>query len=216
MSAKVSLYEQYRPRDWEHVIGQDRAKAKVAVLRRRGLAGRAYVLSGPSGTGKTTMAYLIACEVADDAYIMELDATELTPAALAEWEYASHLGAPGKGGRAYVCNEFHGLRRDTVRQLLVTLERIPPHVCWLFTSTLDGLSLFGDEQEDAHPLLSRCIDLRLTSQGLAPAGAPVLKAIPEKEGLDGQPVHRYQRLINDCKGNLRAALQRIEEGVMLA
>jgi len=48
------------------VVGQDNTLKRIEVLRRRGLSGRAYWLSGQSGTGKTTIARLIAAEIADD------------------------------------------------------------------------------------------------------------------------------------------------------
>ncbi len=211
----MRLFEQYRPKTWEDVVGQAKALAKIDVLRRRGLAGRAFWLSGPSGVGKTSIAKLLAGEVADPFYVTEIDATDLTPARLRELEYQSHLGAPGKGGRAFIVNESHGLRRDAVRQLLVGLERIPGHVVWIFTTTTEGLTLF-EEMDDSSPLLSRCTELALTSQGLAKPGAKRLREIAQAEGLDGQPIEKYVRLMGDCKNNLRRALQKIEEGAMIA
>ena len=63
------LYEAYRPKTWSEVIGQPKAIAKLDRFRkRRGtLAGDCYFLSGSSGTGKTSIALLIADEVADRA-----------------------------------------------------------------------------------------------------------------------------------------------------
>ena len=48
----MNLYEKYRPKQWDDVIGQDKIVAQIQQLRRRGLAGRAYWISGQSGTGK--------------------------------------------------------------------------------------------------------------------------------------------------------------------
>ncbi len=58
-----ALYEQYRPTQWRDVVGQDKTLKRIDVLHRRGLSGRAYWLSGQSGTGKTTIARLIAAEI---------------------------------------------------------------------------------------------------------------------------------------------------------
>lgn len=53
-----SLFEQYRPANWSQVIGQEKAVAKIQQLAKRGLGGRAYWISGQSGTGKTTIGRL--------------------------------------------------------------------------------------------------------------------------------------------------------------
>ena len=58
------LYEAYRPTTWSDVVGQDKIVAKLRALMRRGLGGRAFWISGQSGTGKTTIGRLIAAEVA--------------------------------------------------------------------------------------------------------------------------------------------------------
>ena len=74
-----SLHEQYRPQTWDEVIGQDRAIAKIQAVARRGLSGRAFWIAGQSGTGKTTIARLIAKEVADPFCVVEMDAANFDP-----------------------------------------------------------------------------------------------------------------------------------------
>jgi len=210
-----SLYEQYRPKTWDELLGQDKVRAKIEVLKKRGLAGRAFWISGASGTGKTTTAKLIAGEIAEPFYIDELDAGACCASVLRSWEDSSHYGAPGKGGRAFIVNESHGLSKVAVRQLLVMLERIPKHVCWIFTTTTDGMTLFEDAHEDASPLLSRCTELRLTNQGLSKVFAERAKQVAQAEDLDGQPIEKYIRLVSDNKNNMRAVYQKIEEGAMI-
>ena len=125
----MQLTEKYRPARWADVVGQPKLLATIERLKERGsLAGRAYFISGPSGAGKTTIARLLAADVADSFFVEEVDATALTVAALRDMEREMNTSAWGRGGRAYLFNEAHGLRRDVIRQLLVLLERIPPHV----------------------------------------------------------------------------------------
>src|ERR1044072_2304342 len=72
------LFEQYRPQTFGEVVGQDKALARLEVCRQRGgLAGEAYFITGSSGTGKTTIARLIAAETAQPWSTMELDASQL-------------------------------------------------------------------------------------------------------------------------------------------
>ena len=120
-----------------------------------------------------------------------------------------------KSGRAYILNESHGLNRAAVRQLLTTLERIPRHVAWVFTTTLDGQEALFEGVDDAHPLLSRCIDLPLARRGLCEAFAQRALEIARAEGLDGKPIKAYIDLVRQKRNNFRAALQEIESGVML-
>ncbi|MEX2025710.1 MAG: hypothetical protein WEH44_00390, partial [Pirellulaceae bacterium] len=78
----------------------------------------------------------------------------------------------------------------------------------------DGQESLFEDQIDAHPLLSRCLTLPLASRDLARPFARLAKEIAEREGLDGQPLERYIKLVNEHRANLRAVLQAVEAGVM--
>ena len=153
------IADKYRPGTWDEVVGQDKVVARLRTLAARGgLAGRAYWLSGQSGKGKTTIARLIAAEVADPFLIEELDAAALTVAHLQALECEMQMSGWGeKSGRAYLINESHALRKPVIRQLLVLLERIPRHVVIVFTTTTEGQDALFEDFDDATPLLSRCL-----------------------------------------------------------
>jgi replication-associated recombination protein RarA len=163
----TALCEQYRPKTWDELIGQDKIRGKVDTLRPRGLSGRGYWISGPSGMGKTTIARLIAAEVASDWTTEEIDAHNLAPGAIDALE-ARCSGRPlGGGGWCVIVNEAHGLNARSVRRLLTLFDRLPSWVTWVFTTTTEGQGHFED-MEDGGPLLSRCTSLRLAKQGVAP------------------------------------------------
>lgn len=217
---QLPLFERYRPQSFDEVVGQPRAIAVVEHLRSSGgLGGRAYWLAGPSGTGKTTLARLIAAELADECCIEEVDATNLTGARIRRLERQSHvygLNTGDKHGRAYILNESHGLRKDAICQLLTTLERIPQDVVWLFTTTGAGAGSLLDKQVDARPLLSRCIDVPMSRRGLAEALGERLRQIALAEGFHEQPPSAYVRLLHLCRLNMRLALQKLEARVTSA
>lgn len=213
----MNLAEKHRPKTWDEVVGQEKAIARIRQLAQRGLSGRAFWISGPSGAGKTTIARLLAAEIADPLNVTEIDATALTPAALREVESSMQYYGWGKGarnGKAYILNESHGLRKDAIRQLLVLLERLPAHVMVVFTTTCDGQALFED-YDDASPLLSRCVQIPLARRNLASAFAERARQIATAEGLNGRPIEEYVRLAKECRNNLRAMLQAVDAGDML-
>ena len=98
-----------------------------------------------------------------------------------------------KTGRAYIVNEAHRLNKAAVRQLLTTLERIPAHVVWVFTTTVEGQGALFEGIDDAHPLLSRCVDLPLARRDLAKRFAKRAREIAQREGLAEGALRRSPR-----------------------
>lgn len=212
------LYERYRPQGWDDLAGQPTIVKRIDVMRARGgLESKCYWITGKSGQGKTTIARLIASEVADDYAVIEIDAKKLTVDKLDQFESMCRFKPIGKGQHCFIVNESHGLSSRVVSELQTVLEE--SHVqrtsTWIFTTTEDGHQRLFDTRLDAMPFLSRCIQLQLVWQESVESFAERAMKIAQVEGLDGQPLQAYLDLAMDHQCNMRSMLNHIESGGML-
>ncbi len=215
------LYQNYRSSRWEEFIGQDKARDYVRRILGspsfdRGVFWIEASGANNSGIGKTTLAWLIAHELADDFFVCQLDGQRCDKAAVRQIESAAQLCAAScdRPYRVWIVNEAHAMTPGAVDAFLTLLENLPRHACVILTTTRRAdEDLFGDH--DSGPFASRCHCVTLTNQGLAKAFATRAQQIAQTEELDGQPIEPYVKLVQACKNNMRAVLQRIEAGEML-
>lgn len=214
----MNLTEKYRPKTLSEVLGQAKVIDKLAKLDNLGkLGGKAYYITGKSGTGKTTIARILAEKVTGDLKFctIEVIARQLTPNQLKDitdrWRSRPLFGT----GHALIVNESHGLSKPIIEMFLDYLERIPEYCTVIFTTTLTGNDLF-EEQIDCNPFKSRCLSIQLGQRDLAKPFAERCKEIAQLENLDGQPIQKYIRLAQDCSNNMREMLNKIELGEMIS
>lgn len=153
-----SIYRKYRPQTFDQVYGQDAISTtlKNAIVHDR--IAHAYLFSGPRGTGKTSMAKLLAkainCTNIVDGVICDTceNCTLIRQGShpdVIEIDAASNNGvddvreliegvkyAPIKGKKkVYIIDEVHMMSKPAFNALLKTLEEPPEHVCFILATT---------------------------------------------------------------------------------
>ena len=155
MPERAALYRRYRPQTFSAIVGQEHVTRTLRNAIASGQVAHAYLLAGVRGTGKTSIARLIAkavnCPNAKDGE--PCDRCENCVAIregrfldLIEIDAASNRGidemrdkvrfAPSQGQyKVYVIDEAHQLTTEAFNALLKTLEEPPPHAIFILATT---------------------------------------------------------------------------------
>ena len=154
-----ALYRKYRPKGWAEVIGQDHIVQTLKNAIASDRVGHAYLFAGPRGTGKTTLARLLAkavnclaedpkkrpcnecvnCKAVNENRFMDL--IEIDAASNTGVEDIRELRdkinfSPSQGKfKIYIIDEVHMLSTAAFNALLKTLEEPPPHAIFVLATT---------------------------------------------------------------------------------
>ena len=152
----LALYRKYRPNDLEEVVGQNEIKKILASSVKNGTITHAYLFSGPRGTGKTTMAKILAkmvnCEDNVDGNscnkcnsclnilksndVIEIDAASNNGVdEIRELREKATLVPANAKYKVYIIDEVHMLTTQAFNALLKILEEPPKHVIFILATT---------------------------------------------------------------------------------
>lgn len=136
-SRHATLYRQYRPQTFAEVQGQPQVTETLQKAIKNKKTAHAYLFAGGRGTGKTTVARILARELGvSDKDLYEIDAASNRGIddirQLREGVYAMPFESPYK---FYIIDEAHMLTKEAWNALLKTIEEPPAHVVFVFATT---------------------------------------------------------------------------------
>ena len=221
--AYKALYRTYRPSTFDEVVGQEHIVKTLKNALATGKLAHAYLFAGPRGTGKTTMAKLLAkalncdegighqcnecknCKAIIDGThpdVLELDAASNNGVdeirdLIDKVKYGTILGRY----KVYIIDEVHMLSTGAFNALLKTLEEPPEHVIFILATT--------EPHKILPTILSRCQRYDFTKLSDKDIKNR-LKDVLEKEGVTYNE-EAIDIIISLADGGMRDALSILDQ-----
>ena len=139
-----ALYRKYRSKSLSEIVGQDHVTSLLDRALESNKVAHAYLLTGPRGTGKTSVARILAHKITGLSYdiednnldIIEIDAASNNGVDNVRDLREKALVAPIKSQKkVYIIDEVHMLSKSAFNALLKIIEEPPEHVVFILATT---------------------------------------------------------------------------------
>lgn len=224
----MSLYLKYRPQDFKTIVGQAHIISTLKNALKHNSLTHAYLFSGPRGTGKTSLARIIAKSLNCNNLASESEPCNscencqaITTGHLVdmiEIDAASNRGideirelrekiqfAPSQGkAKVYIIDEVHMLTKEAFNALLKTLEEPPSHAYFILATT--------EAHKIPETIISRCQQFkfkRIESQAIVAR----LQEIATEEKVAAEP-DALTLIGKQANGGLRDAIGLFEQMIL--
>ncbi len=220
----TALYRKYRPQDFDQVVGQEPVVRTLKNAIAAGQVRQAYLFAGPRGTGKTSLARILAkalnCaqgptptpDKTCNACVTIASGTSLD---VIEMDAASQRGIddireirervvlqPVEGRyKVYILDEAHQLTDAAWNALLKLIEEPPPHLVFVFCTT--------DLSKVLNTVRSRCQVFSFSRPRL-PELVRVLRWVADGEGFD-VPDAALSLISRAARGAYRDAVSTLDQ-----
>lgn len=145
-----AFYTKYRPQKFSEVLGQEHIIRIIQDTVKNGNLSHAYLFSGSRGTGKTSVARILARELGTtNRDLYEIDAASNNTVEGIRELNDSVVSLPYDSKyKVYILDEVHMLSKSAFNALLKTLEEPPSHVIFILATT--------EPEKIPETVISRC------------------------------------------------------------
>ncbi len=140
----IALYRKYRSRSLDEIVGQSHITDMLRRAIASGKIAHAYLLTGPRGVGKTSIARILAHEINNLPYSDEsthLDIVEIDAASnnsvedVRDLREKVNIAPTSAAKKVYIIDEVHMLTKNAITVPLKALDEPPAHVVFILATT---------------------------------------------------------------------------------